>query len=127
MRVRSFLPCLTGEVSSPVFPMRLTSEPCHAKCQWDGDEFFPLPWERVASRPQSITLSARDQRRRHGDTQCIGGLEIDRELELARLFDRNIGDFDALSLTTKQASSSSSIVHGGGKRRGEGITKISRR
>jgi len=59
MRVRSFLPCLTGEVSSPVFPMRLTSEPCHAKCQWDGDEFFPLPWQRVASRPHSITLSAR--------------------------------------------------------------------
>ena len=127
MRVRSFLPRLAGEVSSPVFPMRITSEPCHAKCQWDGDEFFPLPWQRVASRPHSITLSRAHQRRRHGDTQCIGGLEIDRELELARLFDRNIGDFDALSLTTKQVSSSSSIVHGGGKRRGEGITKISRR
>ena len=68
-----------------------------------------------------------EQGLRQREAQSLGGLEIDRELELARLFDRNIGDFDALSLTTKQASSSSSIVHGGGKRRGEGITKISRR
>ena len=115
MRLGSFLPRLTGEVSSPVFPMRLTSEPCRAKCQC-GES---------ASLDHFVRAS--DQRRRHGDTQCVGGLEIDRELELARLFDRTIGDFDALSLTTKQASSSSSIVHGGGKRRGEGITKISRR
>ena len=127
MRLRSFLPRLTGEVSSPVFPMRLTSEPCRAKCQWDGDEFFPLLGEGGESASLDHFVRASDQRRRHGDTQCVGGLEIDRELELARLFDRTIGDFEALSLTTKQASSSSSIVHGGGKRRGEGITKISRR
>src|SRR5262249_38158382 len=59
MRVRSFLPRLAGEVSSPVFPMRITSEPCHAKCQWDGDEFFPLPLSaRATSAGGTVTPSA---------------------------------------------------------------------
>src|SRR6516165_5487859 len=127
MRVRSFLPRLTGGEFARL-PDASYIRAMPRQVSMGRGRVFPCPLgEGGESASLDHFVRARDQRRRHGDTQCIGGFEIDRELELTRLFDRNIGDFDALSLTTKQASSSSSIVHGGGKRRGEGITKISRR
>src|SRR5215471_21351734 len=40
-------------------------------------------------------ICARDYGRRHRGAERIGGFEVDRQLELARLLDRDIGDFDA--------------------------------
>src|SRR5215470_4197325 len=39
-------------------------------------------------------IGARDYGRRDRDAQCIGGFEIDCQLEFARLFDRNVRDLD---------------------------------
>jgi len=38
----------------------------------------------------SITSSARKQRGRHGDAECLGGLEIDHQLILGRSLDRKV-------------------------------------
>src|SRR4029077_3996740 len=41
-------------------------------------------------------VSACQQCRRHRNTQCMGGLEIDHQLELGRLLDRNLRRLCAL-------------------------------
>ena len=49
------------------------------------------PW------PQSLDdlVGAAEQRHRKGETQRLGGLQVDHQLELCRLFDRQIGRLGA--------------------------------
>jgi hypothetical protein len=42
-------------------------------------------------QPHRWRLSTREQRWRHGEAERLRSLEIDRKLELGRLFDRDVG------------------------------------
>jgi hypothetical protein len=45
----------------------------------------------VGAPPHSIISSAREQRRWHVQTEGLGNLQIDHQLKLCRLLDRQIG------------------------------------
>ena len=53
-------------------------------------------------------VGAAEQRRREGEAERFGGLEIDSELDFCKQFDRQVGGFSQLATFTISASPFSS-------------------
>jgi hypothetical protein len=50
---------------------------------------------RRSERLLNDLIRPQQQRRRDGEAECLGGLEVDDEFELGRLFDRKVGRLGA--------------------------------
>ena len=57
------------------------------RCFVQGGKLPPLLFDHL--------VGAAEQRHRKGETQRLGGLQVDHQLELCRLFDRQIGRLGA--------------------------------
>ena len=55
-------------------------------------------WAKTGSRPTSFDhlVGRRTERRWHNQAERLGGLEIDDQFDLGRLFDRKVGRFGTL-------------------------------